>query len=326
MRPSPAIIIFSLILVMGFVAPVFVAPVLALEDPPPLLTSTERYYYPNGNLASSYNGVVTDSDGNIYAIESFWSYVVKFDANGAFVQTIGSGRGTGDGQFDQPENLAIDAANNIYVADLKNHRIQKFSSTGEFLMKFGSLGSGDGQFNQPRGIGIHPNGDIYVCDFFNFRMQVFDSSGVFKMKWGSWGSSNDQFIGLRGVDFDADGNVLTVEWDTSTNRIKRTDPNGVFIEEIHRFAGVVLPLHIDVGPTGTIWVVTLLNGGGTPTAFKIDLDGTLLSSWYAPNARGIHEAANGKLYTSNGSKLDIWGPVRVDTKKASWGDLKSLYR
>lgn len=321
MHQSKSVLLCAFILVVGFALPA-----MALDDPPPLISSTDLVIYPGGSTAGSFYGVATDAAGNLFTVDSFASYVLKFDADGNFIQTIGFGRGTGDGQFDSPENVAIDASGNLYVADKMNHRIQKFSNMGQFLSEFGSAGTGDGQFNQPRGMAVHPNGDIYVCDFFNHRLQVFDSEGNFKMKWGSWGSGNDQFIGLRDVDFDADGNVLTVEWDKSTNRVKKTDLNGVFIEEIYRFAGVVLPFAMDVGPEGTIWVVSILNGAGTPTAFKIDPAGTLLTSWYAPNTRGIHEGDNGNLYTPNNGRLDIWGPVRVATSKTSMGSFKALFR
>jgi DNA-binding beta-propeller fold protein YncE len=37
-----------------------------------------------------------------------------------------------------PSDIAIDASGNIYVADLGNHRIQKFSSSGVYISQFGS--------------------------------------------------------------------------------------------------------------------------------------------------------------------------------------------
>jgi DNA-binding beta-propeller fold protein YncE len=43
-----------------------------------------------------------------------------------FVSKWGS-RGTGDGQFDHPEGLAVSSDGSVYVADMNNHRIQKFS-------------------------------------------------------------------------------------------------------------------------------------------------------------------------------------------------------
>ena len=37
----------------------------------------------------------------------------------------------------------------LYVADTGNHRVQKLTSSGKFLHKFGQQGSGQGQFNWP---------------------------------------------------------------------------------------------------------------------------------------------------------------------------------
>ena len=45
--------------------------------------------------------------------------------------------------------IATDAAGNVYVADTRNNRIQKFSATGTFITKWGSSGSGNGQFDAP---------------------------------------------------------------------------------------------------------------------------------------------------------------------------------
>src|SRR5437868_12773438 len=53
--------------------------------------------------------------------------------------------------FRSPQGVAVDAADNVYVADTNNNRIQKFNSTGTFLTKWGSNGTGDGQFNGPQG-------------------------------------------------------------------------------------------------------------------------------------------------------------------------------
>ena len=79
-------------------------------------------------------------------------------AAGTFLFKFGS-LGTGDGQFDSPWGVAVDAAGNVYVADYSNHRIQKFTSTGTFLAKWGSLGSGDGQFSSPIGVAMDASGN-----------------------------------------------------------------------------------------------------------------------------------------------------------------------
>src|SRR5438552_8179000 len=67
---------------------------------------------------------------------------------GAFVTKWGSA-GSGNGQFNAPWGVAVDAAGNVYVADTGNNRIQKFTGTGGFLTAWGSAGSGNGQFNVP---------------------------------------------------------------------------------------------------------------------------------------------------------------------------------
>ncbi len=42
----------------------------------------------------------------------------------------------------------------VYVTDTLNYRIQKFTSEGEFITKWGREGSGDGKFERPYGIAI----------------------------------------------------------------------------------------------------------------------------------------------------------------------------
>ncbi len=50
----------------------------------------------------------------------------------------------GDGQFNWPDRITVDGDGNVYVTDRDNDRIQKFTSDGVFILKWGGLGSGDG--------------------------------------------------------------------------------------------------------------------------------------------------------------------------------------
>jgi len=52
--------------------------------------------------------------------------VLKFDSVGNFITEFGSG-GKGHGQFRDPEHLAVDHDENVYVSDRKNNDIQKFA-------------------------------------------------------------------------------------------------------------------------------------------------------------------------------------------------------
>src|SRR5918998_1163259 len=70
-----------------------------------------------------------------------------------FVTKWGSGhsgeKAPADGQFGSPFGIAVDPSGNVYVADTNNNRIQKFTSNGGFVTKWGTQGTGDGQFDSP---------------------------------------------------------------------------------------------------------------------------------------------------------------------------------
>ena len=89
-----------------------------------------------------------------------------------------------------PWGITLDKSGNIYVADWRNDRIQKFDHDGHFLMQIGSSGSGPGQLNRPTGVAVDKDGIIYVADWLNDRLQVFDVDGAFlDLKTGDGGIS-----------------------------------------------------------------------------------------------------------------------------------------
>jgi tripartite motif-containing protein 71 len=52
--------------------------------------------------------------------------VKKFDSEGNFITKWGNGFGKEDGQFQDPEHLAVDSEGNVYISDRKRDDIQKF--------------------------------------------------------------------------------------------------------------------------------------------------------------------------------------------------------
>ena len=84
--------------------------------------------------------VAWDSDDNIYISDGYInSRVAKFDKHGNWVKSWGE-RGAGGqhanenpNSFNTPHNIGIDRANNVYVADRGNRRIQVFDRDGKFL-------------------------------------------------------------------------------------------------------------------------------------------------------------------------------------------------
>jgi DNA-binding beta-propeller fold protein YncE len=74
-----------------------------------------------------------DSTGNTYISDGYInSRIAKFDKNGVWVKSWGE-PGIQPGQFNTPHSIAVDANNQIYVADRGNQRIQVFDQDGNFI-------------------------------------------------------------------------------------------------------------------------------------------------------------------------------------------------
>ncbi len=77
--------------------------------------------------------IAWDSNGNGYISDGYInSRVAKVAADGTWLGSFGT-PGSGEGQFNTPHSIAIDAENHVYVADRGNGRIQVFDTDGHFL-------------------------------------------------------------------------------------------------------------------------------------------------------------------------------------------------
>ena len=78
--------------------------------------------------------IALDKHDNVYVTDpqsdpgcSQQPRVLKFDNEGKFITKFGGIFGKEDGQFQDPEHLAVDSEGNVYVSDRKRDDIQKFS-------------------------------------------------------------------------------------------------------------------------------------------------------------------------------------------------------
>ena len=136
-----------------------------------------------------------------------------------------------------------DVTHDVYVADAGNNRVEKFDSTGHFLMMFGgnvggpdldtctstcstgTPGSGEGQFNDPAWIAVDNSGtgDVYVADEGNHRVEKFTSGGVYV-------SQIPVDKPLDGIAVDPSGDLWVVQENGEATEYSST---GSFVKSIH---------------------------------------------------------------------------------------------
>ncbi|WP_048103871.1 PKD domain-containing protein [Methanofollis liminatans] len=258
-------------------------------------------------------GIGVDAAGNVCVADSNNLRIQKFDRNGTFSTKWGS-PGSGDGEFgcdydsyseNGPHGVVMDAAGNVYVADLYNNRIQKFDANGTFITKWGSYGSGDGEFSDPRGITVDSAGYLYVSDYWNNRIQKFDSSGTFITKFVfSQGSGDGQFgLGPDSVAVDRAGNLYVT--DPINSRIQKFDNSGTFIAAWGSYGAGIgqfrSPTGIAVDADSNVYVADSLNN----RIQKFSSTGTFLTSW------GLRGTGDGEFEEPRGIVVDAESHVYV---------------
>ena len=150
------------------------------------------------------------------------------DTRGQKIRTFGS-YGDSPHQMMQPAGIATDDSGNIYVSS--DHKLQKFTSTGELIKCVGRKGGKEGEFDGPRGLTLCDN-LVCVCDCKNHRIQVFDLDLNFVRSIGSRGSGRGEFGAPFDVKFDTAGNMYVA--DGGNWRVQVMDSSGRFIREFGR--------------------------------------------------------------------------------------------
>jgi sugar lactone lactonase YvrE len=138
--------------------------------------------------------------------------------------------------------IAVDSANNVYIADSMHNCILKVSSKSAITLLAGSgaPGSADGagaeaSFHHPSGVAVDSAGIVYVVDTFNNRIRKVSPEGVVTTLAGSGvslppGSSgadgtgpDARFIFPCDLTIDNDGYLYIAD----SHRIRKVSPQGV---------------------------------------------------------------------------------------------------
>lgn len=158
------------------------------------------------------SGVAVDiARRQLYVTDTYDHQIRVFDLDTLKQKSVIGTRGKGDGQFNFPSFLVVDANGNLIVSDTQNGRIQILDPDGRFLRRFGEFGDAPGMFARPKGVAVDSEGHIYVVDAAFNNVQIFDEEGRILMAFSSYGTDNGQMILPSGIAIDKDDFIYVVD-------------------------------------------------------------------------------------------------------------------
>ena len=158
---------------------------------------SERVLFQITNQLERPSGLAATSD-RLFVVDSKRHCVVVFDLKGRYVSEFGK-RGVGDGEFNFPTHIAVDAKGDLFITDSMNSRVQIFDSKGHFKKRIGSIGNSSGQFSRPKGVAVDSFGHIYVVDGMFDNVQIFSKVGRFLLTVGEAGTNPGEFWLPNGI-------------------------------------------------------------------------------------------------------------------------------
>ncbi len=304
----------------------------------PAVAGATQFGYPSSSEAGHLLGAsglgLDQETGDVYVGEVGDERVSKFDGSGAFQFAWGWGvnqespaeelqtctlttrcekgrAGSGAGEFASScgaEGVAVDndplsfSYKDVYVVDFCNYRVQKFDSSGKFLLTFGghvnettdgnvcvageactkgTEGAGNGEFEwafEHSYIAVGPDGAVYVGD--KARVQVFEPSGVWRENISLAGLSATGKVTALAVDSAGDIYVA----DEGVAGVRELEPGG--IEKTTQFdAGSTTVEAIALDKSGDLFVA---DGSGGFHVAEYDSSGAQLSSFGSNTADNTH--------------------------------------
>jgi len=181
-----------------------------------------------GSLKEAHE-IDVDRSGNLLIVDSQSSRILRYTADGTFLDELGLGPGTKPGEFGVPRDVKVDPdSGEAYVVDGENCRVQVFDHEGNFARCWGQRGSGPCNLEGPHSIELAPDGLLYVADVGNSRVSVFDRDGSHVRSWGSCGTECGEFLAPHGIASDPNGDIFVAEY---KGRCQKFTPEGEFLFE-----------------------------------------------------------------------------------------------
>jgi len=131
-------------------------------------------------------------------------------------------------KLDAVHGLGIAPDGHVWVSELGQHVVRKYTPDGKRVMTLGTPGKpgcDEKHFYLPTDIAVNAAGDVFVSDGYgNARVVRFDKNGKYITEWGGYGEGDTQLITPHMLALDSKGRVYVADRDSG--RIKVFDANG----------------------------------------------------------------------------------------------------
>jgi trimeric autotransporter adhesin len=243
--------------------------------------------------------IALDAAGNVYIADQANHRIRRIDAVTRVLTTVagtGTGGFSGDGgpataaKLYSPFGVAIDARNNIYIADDDNYRVRRVDGVTGTITTLAGNGtngfSGDGgpataaSLGEVAAVAVDASGNVYIADPGNARVRKVDSSGVITTfagggnTLGDGGPATSAMVNPSAITTDATGNLYIAD----------------------SFAGLIRKVD------AVTKIITTVAGGGPFTATEEGLPATG-ASLRSPHGIALDSAGNLYISEANGNRV-----------------------
>ncbi len=171
-----------------------------------------------GSALSGPQGIAVDGYTNVYIADTGNNRIVKAHQFGATttdnIVYVPAATTFGGTKLSGPTGLAVDAAQNLYIADTGNNRIVRYTATGVASV----IATGAITLNAPYSVAVYPSGQLVVSDKTKGVVLV-NGSSTSVLSFGTAYTTT----AAKGVALDAAGNIYLSN--TTGNQVLELNTN-----------------------------------------------------------------------------------------------------
>ncbi len=244
---------------------------------------------PGWNFRETAGTAVDPRTSNVYVIHRGQHPIMEFTSEGRFVRSLG------EGLYERPHAIRIDAEGFIWTVDDGAHTVLKLDASGRVRMVLGrwkapdipapatppppswavrTITDNDSiKFNRPTDVAFDSAGNIYVADGYgNSRVVKFSADGKFISAWGRPGRNPGEFNTVHAVAIDKRDRVYVA--DRENYRIQVFDTDGKFLDQWQHLGS---PWGLQITPDQELY----MSDGYNSRVLKLTLEGKVAGAFGA---------------------------------------------